>query len=528
MNVAWRRPIVAQGNLARLMALAALVMVLSVPGPLAAQKDKGRRSATPRSTAINRSAPKPNIVMELQKKHADLWKIKKAVFLGQESLARSDAELKKWYKELLLAMARTQEDVMLVRQELLKDLKNARTEELRVFLRDYLFATAPKLIAFPQASPAAKVNAMLLVGELNAVEGQRSGTSPSPPVPLPDARKVMLDELDNPNQIDAVKVAALVGLVRHVELEMITSGGQNLRSDQVAGATRIVQSMLNILQTPPPSSPGRIAGHHWMQRRAVEILGLFESAGPNGQIAAALDKVLQDKANPLWLRCAAVKALGRLTLGGQTPLNPDQTVKAIGMLAVDSCQAEVARLEQWVKKQESLVQQDQFGDRAFRGPRQSTRGVHIVGEPGRGSEPGRGEPGRGEPGRDSSDTEEPVKAPGFEVVLATRRRLKDQLGCIQSGLSAESGRGLRALAGGGAAQALIDQIDTDIKSILNDLDTSEIEPSELRQSIADRATQMANRMAGTTKPASTPPGAPTQTTPEKPDPAANAADPFSG
>ena len=185
--------------------------------------------------------------------------------------------------------------------------------------------------------PATRVNAMLLLGDLNS---QERGTTTAP-VPLPAAMDVMLDELGSAQQIDAVRVAALVGILRHVELNRFRSADR-----QIPAVTRerIVDQMLAILgATNLPAGRSR-EGHYWLQRRAVDVLALFGTAGQNGNVVVAVDKVLADDKAPLMLRCSAAAALGTLPIPPAVRLDTAATAKNLAAVAAEACSRERNRL----------------------------------------------------------------------------------------------------------------------------------------------------------------------------------------
>ena len=75
-----------------------------------------------------------------------------------------------------------------------------------------------------------------------------------PPVPLIQSLKVMLDELANPQQIDGVRAASLVGILRHVEIDRQLAdvpGAQrrlvgNNAENRIANATAIALVLRNV------------------------------------------------------------------------------------------------------------------------------------------------------------------------------------------------------------------------------------------------------------------------------------------
>jgi len=139
----------------------------------------------------------------------------------------------------------------------------------------------------------------------------------------------MLMAVKAPDQLDAVKVAALVGIVRHAKLGGIT--GVDLRK-------QVTDVMLELARQ--ESWPGRSDdGHAWMRSLACEVLGLLESTGDKNEVSTALVGITADSDSPFFLRTAAATSLGRLEY---PPGSFDSTKAAAALrrLIVDACTAE--------------------------------------------------------------------------------------------------------------------------------------------------------------------------------------------
>jgi len=175
--------------------------------------------------------------------------------------------------------------------------------------------------------PAVRINAMFTIGRLNATLPTRAADLPTP---LPAAlRQVLLPTLADPKQIDGVKVAALLGVLRHAKLGGITG----------ADVAAVSSEMLK--QLSPTLPQGRSAvGHAWIRARAAEVLGELKVTGANGAVPAALAAVIAERTSPLSVRCAAAKALGRFNLAGVGGVNAPASTTALGQLALDACRAE--------------------------------------------------------------------------------------------------------------------------------------------------------------------------------------------
>jgi hypothetical protein len=210
------------------------------------------------------------------------------------------------------------------RKRLQDDLRLAGRAEKPPAAHDELVALLLKCLtvfAKDNYDPAVRVNAMLMIGELNTQEGR-------PPVPLVEALPVLVAALKDPQQLDAVRVAALVGLERHC-----AAASQSGADLQAAG-----QALAEIVGTPGKAAPP--AGDAWIRKRAAEALGKLKSAGPGGANAKALQAMVLDKTLHLSHRCAAAEALGELDFS-RARLDLGPMVQALGRLAAEVLTAEL-------------------------------------------------------------------------------------------------------------------------------------------------------------------------------------------
>ncbi len=212
-----------------------------------------------------------------------------------------------------------------LRRELRNNLQMARSgpphSRLQGIVIDYLGR-----MALANVHPAARVNAMLMIGELNEEEPVRAGDAPTP---LPAALPVLLKTLEDDRQIDPVKVAALVGVVRHAQF------GQRTPESTAA----IQRSMIRLANS--PGARARSAeGHAWMRAQAARALGLLGSVGENAAVARLLAALVADDQLEMLVRCHAAGALGQLNYAAAGGLNVAQVVAALGRLAADAIRAD--------------------------------------------------------------------------------------------------------------------------------------------------------------------------------------------
>ena len=198
---------------------------------------------------------------------------------------------------------------------------------------DYLNALvleyAEKTLAKDSAiHPAVRVNAVLMIGELSAAEPVRPV---DPPDPCPEAAPVLLRLVEDSQQLEGMRVAALAGLVRHARFGLHEAAVRN----QVAAA------MVKLLQS--GKTEGRAdAALAWIPMQAAEVLGLLGGAGNGSAIATELAALAGNNRNPLIVRCAGARALGQLDLTGVgEALNPSKMAADVGGLATDAAKDEI-------------------------------------------------------------------------------------------------------------------------------------------------------------------------------------------
>ena len=230
------------------------------------------------------------------------------------------------------------------RQDFLdRRLVQIRTQRMRDYVINLTLQTMMSIVR-DNYHPAARYNAMLMIGMLNSSEAVTVGDAKGPPVPLIFALKFMLDELNNPQQLDAVRVAALIGIQRHVRIDRdLPDANRRLVGNNAENM--IVDAMTNLLNAKDPPEGRSPAGHAWIQRQAAEVLGMLGSVGQGNRVVTALEQVVADDTRPIALRCAAADALGQLSFPGDANLDAVSIAKKLGMAAVLACYEEIRRVE---------------------------------------------------------------------------------------------------------------------------------------------------------------------------------------
>jgi hypothetical protein len=176
--------------------------------------------------------------------------------------------------------------------------------------------------------PAVKYNAMLILGSLNNEVGL-GGKDPVPRVEV--LRPLLANIARNPNAPDYLRVGALLGIARHVEI---------IGSDLEVGIQGLIaDTMLRIVNE--PFVIGREDGQVWLKQQAVDILGMLGFLGDDGSVVEEMAKVIADANQPLPLRYATASAIGQMKLASPPKMGADNLVKQLGQLAADACREEL-------------------------------------------------------------------------------------------------------------------------------------------------------------------------------------------
>ena len=170
-----------------------------------------------------------------------------------------------------------------------------------------------------------RVNAMLLIGEL-----QSADRKPWPPAAAVLAKAVASKELSM-----AVRIAACVGLARHVEA---TKG---VAEEQQRMAAVAVPAIMAILKESPkePSAPTGSVGAEWMASRCLAML---PSLGPLAPAAAAeVVRTLGDVGRSINVRVRAAAALAAAAVP-ESRVDKAAVIKSIEAVAVLALERDVA------------------------------------------------------------------------------------------------------------------------------------------------------------------------------------------
>jgi hypothetical protein len=182
-------------------------------------------------------------------------------------------------------------------------------------------------IAADNYHPFVRYNALLIIGDLS----EREPTSTQPGIPYKQGFAVLMQALGHDKLPDGLRVAALRGVVRHVE-----AGGLS-----AAELASVREAAFGLLTKAAPAGRSTEA-HDFIRRRAADVLGMIGDPGQDNAAFTALSAILADDKASLELRVAAARAVGRMNLVSAGRQDPAPIVRRLGQLAVESYRLELA------------------------------------------------------------------------------------------------------------------------------------------------------------------------------------------
>jgi len=329
-----------------------------------------------------------------------------------------------------------------MRDVLLGEIANEKSaEEATKTFASFMESLASK----EDADPVVRVNAMLLIGEL---QSQGPGRKPWQP-----AAATLVQAAANTDLPKAVRIAACVGLAKHVEATKGVAEEQQ-RIAAVAGP-----AIMAILKE--PITPQSLVENDWMVSRCLSMLSLLGPMPPD--IAAEVARVLGESTRSINVRVRAAATLAAVA-GPASNVDGASLIKSISELASTSLERDTAAAERRLLDR-------QYGGGS--GPLPGGAGMMP---------PGMMPPGMMPPGMMPGD---PSGQPAIEQLIPREvcRRAAWRLSTLADAiLTEDSKRGLALL--GGDVTPDIRALAQTLRRAAMDLDTTPDEAT-LRQALAD-------------------------------------------
>ena len=240
-------------------------------------------------------------------------------------------------KFVLPPLAMPDRDLPAVRSEIRRNFRMAGSglayDRLNQIVRDFM----KFLINRPNSTPACRVNAILVLGDLNEFEG--TGVKFSKPLPF--ALDDLIDILKDPKLPDYAKTTALVGVQRHAAL----SSTYPLAFESALEVGKLMVAMLGEKQVPKSRDP---SGHVYVRRTAAEILGEIGEIGKTGAVVELVRDAMNEKDAPLSFRLGLCSAIGNFDYKKNPAAKIDyrSLEAAVCYAAIDAAEKEIARAAQ--------------------------------------------------------------------------------------------------------------------------------------------------------------------------------------
>ena len=206
-----------------------------------------------------------------------------------------------------------------MRAKFLKDFFDPKiSPAARAALIDLTIQQAREAYRNNSLHPAARLNMVYLIGMLDQTPGVR--LPPQFPVPSKSAFDSLGDILKSADLPAFLKVAALAGIQRHVEIDNITKNGQLTDANK----TFLTEKGNEYLDSPSNDDLS-----YWLKRRGMQLLGELGSATTLKKAVS----VMQSKDAGFWVKFDAMEAIGKLDLAGSDATENLEATKAIAEFA---------------------------------------------------------------------------------------------------------------------------------------------------------------------------------------------------
>ena len=306
--------------------------------------------------------PKEKVRAETAKKITTLQGVVRKVNSNQGALADNKTQfdyyyLRMYFPEFTHTTDEALKELPKKRQRLfVEHLEACAVPAVHKYLVDLVFAQMKEIVE-DNYHPACRYNAMLTISGLNSVDAARVGPDKKTPEPLIDALSYILEQFTKADNNDAIRMAALLGLVRHLEWDNFR-GAAPPYVPAIPQPTRdeIVKQLLTLALSSEPPAGRDAAGHEWFRRRAIEGLAHANYNQVDPAVAAALEKLLKDEEESVAIRCAAATAIGKVVYRAPAKLEPMDTAKELGYLALVACDKELTRVANLNKEELERLQ----------------------------------------------------------------------------------------------------------------------------------------------------------------------------
>ena len=240
----------------------------------------------------------------------------------------------------------------------LSDAGTMRDSFFRTYLRPDLSAQARKQLISTSILPAmqtiangkdyypaARLNAVSVIGRLDDRALTRNGSSATPPIPSAEAFTFLSGALDNVDVPPYLKAGAMQGITRHLKIDRAAQG--RLLDD--AARNKLLQFAKNTIDGKTPGQDKwKPELDYWLKRRSVQMIGDIGIPGPSGENIDLLVKIATDDTQTLWMQFDAIKSLRLIDFTGIQADKASEVVSSVTSFLQSSLAGEAARIKDLV------------------------------------------------------------------------------------------------------------------------------------------------------------------------------------
>lgn len=222
-----------------------------------------------------------------------------------------------------------------------KDCRDA-TGSARTYFLNKSFDALRKMTTDASVTPTARYNAMLAIGQLNQSEAPSRNAKP---VPYSQALEYLVKEYQNTKNPDYVRLGAMIGIHRHVLLDI---GDATMKNETLPNL------FMNIIREGKPMANRKAEDQElidWFRYRALDGLGALKAVGINGNAAIVdlLAELIENTQESNEIRIRAARALGELDFqanlsGGGAAINFQRLGGLLITLCKQVCDNEISTL----------------------------------------------------------------------------------------------------------------------------------------------------------------------------------------
>lgn len=190
--------------------------------------------------------------------------------------------------------------------------------------------------------PAARLNAIAMIGRLDDRGLVRSGSESTPPIPSKAAFEFLSGTLGDGNIPPYLKAAAMQGLVRHLKIDRAAQG--RLLDD--GARNKLTTFAVNTIQEKTPGQDQwQPELNYWLKRRSVQLIGEVGTPGSGGKLIDLLMSISNDETQTLWMQFDAVQALRKINFTGLPGAKASEVVLCVANFLQRSLDQEADRIE---------------------------------------------------------------------------------------------------------------------------------------------------------------------------------------